>query len=86
MKIRLIVVAYLKLKDAIPKKYREDFHEHLCELARVNEISYGVMSPKELADFISSLIEDKADKAYVEALREIFRIVKSKQINELIFE
>lgn len=86
MKIRLIIVAYLTLKDVIPKKHLTDFHEHLCELARVNEISYGVMSPKELADLISSLIEDKADKAYVEALREIFRIVKSKQINELIFE
>jgi len=86
MKIRLIIVAYLRLKDVIPKKHREDFHEHLCELARVNEVSYGVMSPKELADFISSLIEDKADKAYIEAMREIFRVVKTKQINELIFE
>ena len=86
MKMKLVIVAYLSLKDVIPKKHREDFHEHLCELARVNEVSYGVMSPKELADLISRLIEDKADKAYIEAMREIFRVVKTKQINELIFE
>ena len=86
MKIRLIVVAYLKLKDAIPKKYRDDFHEHLCELARVNEISFGLMSPKELADLLSSLIEDKAPDAYVQALRAIFRVVNEKQVGELIFE
>jgi len=87
MKVHIHIQCFVKKADFLPAEFVEDFDEHLSELARSRDDGRGnVVDLKELSDLISSLIEEKADRRYIDALRELLGVCRDNSVNEVIID